>query len=281
MTAGALGFVLDGSVSVMSDGAGTVPVTIVVPCYNEEEGLQQLAARLAEVAEAFGDRYPLSIILVDDGSTDATWEVMQRHFGDDPRATCLRYEANRGIAAASLTGIMAACDEAVAVIDSDCTYDPALILDMVPLLAPDVSVVTASPYHPDGRVAGVPRWRIFLSHGASRGYRLLFRNKIATYTSCFRLYRRSAVAELTVRNGGFIGVTEKLALLDREGWRICEVPALLEMRRFGQSKLQIRRAIVGHLRLMTEIARARALRQWTPRGGQLTKQTIEHGRSAS
>lgn len=281
MNAGALGLRLDGSESMIPGGAGVVPVTIVVPCYNEEEGLPHLARRLAEVAVMFGERHPLSIILVDDGSTDTTWEVMQRHFGDDPRAMCLRHEVNRGIAAASLTGIMAARDEAVAVIDSDCTYDPALILDMVPLLAPDVSVVTSSPYHPQGRVAGVPRWRIFLSHGASRGYRFLFRNKIATYTSCFRLYRRSAVAALTVRNGGFIGVTEKLALLDREGWRIREVPALLEMRRYGQSKLQIRRAIVGHLRLMTEIARARALRQWKPRHGHLTHHTSRPGRSAS
>lgn len=281
MKADALGLALDVSESRFPDGAGVMPVTIVVPCFNEEEGLPHLAARLAEVAEAFGERHPLSFILVDDGSTDATWEVMQRHFGDDSRTTCLRHEANRGIAAASLTGIVTARDEAVAVIDSDCTYDPALILEMVPLLAPDVSVVTASPYHPEGRVAGVPRWRIFLSYGASRGYRFLFRNKIATYTSCFRLYRRSAVVALSVRNGGFIGVTEKLALLDRDGWRICEVPALLEMRRYGQSKLQIRRAIIEHLRLMAEIARARALRQWTPRGGYLTNHVIDRGRSAS
>jgi glycosyltransferase involved in cell wall biosynthesis len=252
-------------------GSEVLPITIVVPCFNEEEGLPHLARRLREVATDFGARHPLSVILVDDGSTDATWQVMQRHFGGDPAVTCLRHEANRGIAAASLTGILAARDEAVAVIDSDCTYDPALILDMVPLLAPEVSVVTASPYHALGQVAGVPRWRVFLSYGASLSYRVLFRNKLATYTSCFRLYRRSAVASLPIRNGGFIGVTEKLALLDREGWTIREVPARLEMRRYGQSKLQIRRAIIGHLGLMSEIALARMRRQWTPRGDQVTE----------
>jgi dolichol-phosphate mannosyltransferase len=248
-----------------------VPISIVVPCYNEEEGIPFLAGRLRALAVEFGARHPLSVILVDDGSTDATWTVLQHHFGDDPSATLLRHEANRGIAAASLTGIMAAQDEAVAVIDSDCTYDPALILDMVPLLGPEVSVVTASPYHALGRVSGVPKWRIFLSYSASLSYRVLFRNKLATYTSCFRLYRRSAVAVLPIRHGGFIGVTEKLALLDRDGWTIREVPALLEMRRFGQSKLKIKRAIVGHLGLMSEIALARMRRQWTPRPPRLTE----------
>jgi glycosyltransferase involved in cell wall biosynthesis len=247
-------------------GAGVTPVTVVVPCYNEEEGLPYLAERLDALALELGEMVPLSIILVDDGSTDATWEVMQRCFGADPAVTCLRHDRNRGIAAASLTGILAARDEAVAVIDSDCTYDPILIKDMLPLFTPDVAVITASPYHALGGVSGVPKWRIFLSHGASRSYRLLFRNKIATYTSCFRLYRRSAVTALSLRHSGFIGVTEKLALLDREGGRILEVPALLETRRFGQSKLKVTRAILGHLGLMSEIAVARLTRQWVPKG---------------
>ena len=68
-------------------------------------------------------------------------------------------------------------------------------------------------------------------------------------------------------------------------YTMCTIPdvhsALLEMRRYGQSKLQIRRAIVGHLRLMTEIARARALRQWKPRHRHLTHHTSRPGRSAS
>jgi glycosyltransferase involved in cell wall biosynthesis len=201
---------------------------------------------------------------------------MERHFGQDPTVTCLRHAQNMGIAAASLTGILASKDEAVAVIDSDCTYDPALIGAMVPLLAPDVCAITASPYHAMGAVCGVPRWRIFLSHSASRTYRFLFRNKLATYTSCFRLYRRSAVASLQLRHSGFIGVTEKLALLDKQGWKIIEVPALLEMRKFGQSKLKITRAVLGHLRLMTEIAAARMTGRWLPIPVDIVDREIGH-----
>ena len=67
--------------------AGVTPVTVVVPCYNEEEGLPYLAERLGALALELGDSVPLSIILVDDGSTDTTWEVMQCCFGGDPSVT--------------------------------------------------------------------------------------------------------------------------------------------------------------------------------------------------
>jgi glycosyltransferase involved in cell wall biosynthesis len=239
-------------------------VTVVVPCFNEKVGLHYLAEKLDTLTTELGDEVALSFVLVDDGSTDATWDEMQHLFEADPRFTCIRHKMNRGISAASLTGIRMATDEAVAVIDSDCTYDPSLIAKMLPQLGEDVSIVTASPYHPMGGVEGVPLWRLFLSQGASWAYRRLLRNKLATYTSCFRVYRRSAVLSVTPRHEGFTGVAEKLALLDRQGWRIVEVPALLETRRFGESKLRIAHVIRGHVGLMSQIAMARLTNQWTP-----------------
>ena len=81
---------------------------------------------------------------------------------------------------------------------------------MIPLLTDDVDVVTASPYHPRGQVKNVPRWRLFLSKGLSRLYRLVLRQKLHTYTSCFRVYRRQAAVGIAVERGGFFGVTEML-----------------------------------------------------------------------
>ncbi|MGI9394694.1 MAG: glycosyltransferase family 2 protein [Boseongicola sp.] len=241
------------------------PVTIIVPCYNEQDGIPHLADRLRRLpAELPG--MLLSFILVDDGSTDGTWDEIRRHFSDEPQFSFVRHSSNRGIAAAIHSGTLASSDEIVAVIDSDCTYDPALIGKMFPLLKDDVALVTASPYHSKGRVAGVHRWRIFLSQSASRMYRLLLRNKLATYTSCFRIYRRSALLALSRRHDGFVGVTEALVLLDRLGWRLVEFPAVLETRRFGQSKLSVTRAIVGHLKFMAWIAYARLTRQWSVLG---------------
>ncbi|MFN0113459.1 MAG: glycosyltransferase [Paracoccaceae bacterium] len=232
------------------------PLTIVIPCFNEEAGLAYLANALDGLDRGLGRRYRLSYVLVDDGSTDGTWAGMDRLFGADPRFRLIRHVRNRGIGAAVLTGIAAAPDEVVAVMDSDCSYDPARLEDMVPLLGADVALVTASPYHADGGVEGVPEWRLVLSRGASRLYRVVLRNKLATYTSCFRVCRKSALAGLKLRHEGYIGVVEMLARLDLAGWRIVEHPVLLETRFFGRSKLKILRAIAGHLRFLGEISLA-------------------------
>jgi hypothetical protein len=240
-------------------GQAGAPVSLVVPCFNEEEGLAYLANVLADLDADLGRRHPLSVVLVDDGSTDGTWAEMERLFGGDARFRLIRHDRNRGIGAAILTGVSAATTEIVAVIDSDCSYDPARIEEMLPLLAPDVALVTASPYHADGGVEGVPEWRLILSRGASRLYRLVLRNKLATYTSCFRVCRKSALTGLALQHEGYIGVVEMLARLDLAGWRIAEHPVVLEARLLGHSKLRILRVIAGHLRFLGEICVTRLL----------------------
>ena len=91
----------------------------------------------------------------------------------------------------------------------------------------DVDMVVASPYHPRGKVVGVPPGD-WLSRGWRRGcIGLVMRNKLHTYTSCVRVYRKSAVVDLPVSHGGFVGVVELLWQLDRRGGTIAECPAVL------------------------------------------------------
>ena len=117
-------------------------------------------------AEAAG-RCDLSFVLVDDGSTDGTWAKMNDLFGSCTGYQLVRHAQNRGVSAAMLTGISAAKSEVVAVMDSDCSYDPSKIWDMLPALKPGVALVTASPYHKLGGVSGVSSWRLALSKSAS------------------------------------------------------------------------------------------------------------------
>ena len=255
------------------------PLTVVVPCFNEEESLAYLGRALDALSAGLGLRRGLSFVLVDDGSTDGTWREMGRLFGADARFRLVRHERNRGVGAAILTGVAHAETEAVAVIDSDCSYDPARIEEMLPLLGPDVALVTASPYHALAGVEGVPRWRLVLSRGASRLYRLVLRNKLATYTSCFRIYRRSALDGLRLRHEGFIGVAETLARLDLDGWRIAEHPVVLETRLLGRSKLKVLTATMGHLRLLGEIAAARV--RTARRGMPVTDRGVSSSRGSS
>lgn len=232
-------------------------VTLVVPCYNEEGVLPYLANTLGSVGAALGTDYELAFLFVDDGSGDGTWACLQRLFGSRPDCALVRHGENRGVAAAILNGLRRAETEIVCSIDCDCTYDPHQLRSLIPLLAEGVDLVTASPYHPEGRVRNVPAWRLFLSRSLSRLYGLVLHQRLATYTSCFRVYRRSAMTRLPVREGGFLGVAEMLGLLDLAGGRIVECPAVLEARLLGRSKMKIARTCAGHLGLLARLARLR------------------------
>ena len=175
-------------------------------------------------------------------------------FGDQSNCEIVRHQQNRGVAAATLTGIEHAKTEIVCVIDCDCSYDIENLGRFIPLLDEGVDLVTASPYHKDGGVLNIPGWRLLLSRGASVLYRMVLKTKLATYTACFRAYRRSAVVDLEVSNERYLGITEILALLDQRGCRIIECPAVLEPRLFGQSKMKVLMTIGGHLRLLAKLA---------------------------
>lgn len=225
-------------------------VTLLVPCFNEEAACENFQRNLSALRETLIRQYDFAVILVDDGSSDGTFAGLSEVFADDASVNIVRHSQNRGIAAAIMTGIKHARTEVVCVMDFDCSYDPQQFSNMIPLLSDGVDVVTASPYHPDGRVRNVPRWRLSLSKAASVMYSFLLDNQLHTYTSCFRVYRRSAIAGIQLRNQGFVGVVELLWEVDRRGGRIVECPAELGVREYGQSKMRTFGVMMGHLKLM-------------------------------
>lgn len=229
------------------------PVTVVIPCFNERAVVPYLAKTLDRMQAALKTDYQLEFLFVDDGSADGTADELQSTFGCRANCTIVRHPHNRGITAAILTGLRHAQTEIVCSMDADCTFDPLQLKEMIPLLTEGVDLVTASPYHPEGSAQNVPPWRLCLSRGASFLYRQVLRNKLFTYTSCLRVYRRSALRELRVRREGFVGVTEMLARLDLRGSRIVECPAVLEGRLLGRSKMKVLRTVMGHLGLMAEL----------------------------
>ena len=252
-----------------ADDADTrTPVTVVVPCYNEELILPYLSNTLRSVTGTLRE-YDFRFLFVDDCSTDGTWQALRQVFGNRDDCTFIRRERNGGVAAAIMTGVRAARTEIVCSIDCDCTYDPHELGRMIPMLRDGVDLVTASPYHPEGGVRNVPEWRLSLSRGLSSLYRGLLHNKLHTYTSCFRVYRRSAAVGITLTRSGFLGVMEFLARLDLAGGGVVEFPTMLEVRMLGRSKMKVLRTILGHLSLIAEMARLKL-----DGGGTLVRQPL-------
>jgi polysaccharide deacetylase family protein (PEP-CTERM system associated) len=242
---------------ISSPEANRVPVSIVIPCFNEDSTLPYLANTLLSVEETLSERYKPTFIFVDDCSTDPTWTSLQKIFAYKSNFELVRHEQNLGVAAAIMTGIHAAKTEIVCSIDCDCSYDPHELKNMIPLLQDDVSLVTASPYHNEGKVLNVPAWRLTLSKGSSFLYRQVLRQNLATYTSCFRVYKKSVVEKLELEERNFLGVAELLGKLDLQGEKIVEYPATLAVRLFGYSKMKLLKTIFGHLRLLSRLMKLR------------------------
>ncbi len=186
-----------------------------------------------------------------------------------------------GVAAGIMTGIREAQTQLVCSMDCDCTYDPHELLNMLPLMTDPVDLVTASPYHRDGGVRNVPGWRLFLSRGASFLYRRVLHTKLDTYTSCFRVYRRSSFTGIHLRESGFLGIAEMLGRVDLGGGKIVEFPAVLEVRLFGISKMKTVKTIAGHLKLLTYLSKLRWFRKSDTIETSLPKEKLKTASSSS
>jgi polysaccharide deacetylase family protein (PEP-CTERM system associated) len=233
-------------------------VSVAIPCYNESDSIPYLTKAIEELQCAAKNRYRLSFIFVDDRSSDNTVEILRKTFGGRDDCKIVEHKKNKGVAGALISGITAAETEIVCTIDADCSYDPLELLKMVPLLEQNnADMVTASPYHKNGFVLGVPGWRLFLSRSLSNIYHFVLHHRLATYTSCFRVCRRSAALKAGGRHDDFRGVVELLARIDLQGGKIVEYPTTLHSRIFGFSKMKVLKTIAGHLGLLIEIYRLR------------------------
>jgi dolichol-phosphate mannosyltransferase len=105
-------------------------LSIVVPCYNEEEGIDELVRRCCESAEAtFGANFEL--ILVDDGSTDGTWDRIRGQLEKRPQLVAVRLSRNYGHQLALTAGLSAVLGRIVFVLDADLQDPPELLGDFV------------------------------------------------------------------------------------------------------------------------------------------------------
>jgi dolichol-phosphate mannosyltransferase len=228
-------------------------VSVVVPCYNEADGIGQLKERLLPVLDRISARYEVELLLIDDGSTDATYRLLHDAFGGRPATRLIKHETNQNLGGAVRTGIRESTGEWVANLDSDCTYDPALLEPMLAQMESGSDLVTVSPYHPSGHVDGVPAWRLLLSKGLTAMYRILLRKRIYTFTALARVYRRDVCERIASPANDFTALAEMMLKALEQGLTVTEVPAVLSVRRFGESKMKTANVIRAHLTLLRRL----------------------------
>lgn len=228
-------------------------ISIVVPCYNEVDGIPQLKERLLPVAERISARHPVELIFVDDGSTDETFCALSEAFGTLPNCRVIKHPRNLNLGAAVRTGIAESSGDWIANMDSDCTYDPQMLEPMIAAMETGADLVTVSPYHPAGAVDGVPGYRLALSKGLTFLYRVVLRKRIFTFTAMNRIYRRDICVRIESPASDFTAIAEMMIKALKQDLRVVEIPAVLSVRRFGESKLKTGRVIRAHLLLLQRL----------------------------
>jgi dolichol-phosphate mannosyltransferase len=216
-------------------------LSVVIPVFNEADSLDALHAELRAVATAEG--YQLDVVLVDDGSTDGSWEVIARLAQSDPQVRGIRFRRNFGKAAALNAGLAEARGELVMTLDADLQDDPREIPRFLAAMATDLDVVSGWKkvrHDPPGKVA------------ASR----LFNAVVSRVTGVWlhdhncgmKCYRREIFDDLTLYGElhRFVPV-----LAAARGYRIGEVVVNHRPRRFGRSKYGAGRILKGFLDLVT------------------------------
>ena len=234
----------------MSTSAGKL--SVLIPCYNEAEGLDYLEEVLPPALDRLD--MPYEIITIDDGSTDETRKGLEDLARRRPSFRAVFHKTHKGLGAALRTGFAEAKGLWVTVLDADMTFSPDFIGVLLKTQKEtDADCVSGSPFL--GGMPGTQWTRRLPSLALNAFYRGLLSRELTSFTPLFRLYRASTLRKLNLQSDGFEISVEILALLLREGARIREVPVPLSVRRTGESKLKWLRELKNHaaltLRLIT------------------------------
>jgi len=205
-------------------------LSIIIPVFNERATVLTVLDRV----EAAG--HDAEIVVVDDGSTDGSREILAvRARESGGRITLLEHPANRGKGAALVTGVARAVGEYVLIQDADLEYDPA---DYGLLLAVVDSRRAAAVY---GSRFGTSRPKMSVRHVVGNRLltgltNLLYGSDLTDMETCYKLIRRSLFLELGITCNRFDVEPEITAKLLKRGVRIHEVPINYEGRSFAAGK---------------------------------------------
>ena len=187
-------------------------------------------------------RYPdFEVIFVDDGSTDATWEVLQGLLPSIPPLRPVRNDGPHGFGRAVICGIDAATGDAVVIMMADASDDSQDVVRYWQKLNEGYEAVFGSRFMPGARVVDYPRLKLLLNRGFNLFIRLLFGFRYNDTTNAFKAYRATTLQGLRPFLAPHFNLTVELPLktiVRGYSWTI--MPISWRNRRAGVAKLKIK-----------------------------------------
>ncbi len=204
-------------------------LSVVIPCYNEESTIKEIVRQVQSTGLV------REIIIVDDGSTDKTREILAELDGEGDIKVLL-HEQNMGKGAGVRTGLQHASGEVMIVQDADLEYDPR---DYAALLKPIEEGRAKAVY--GSRFLGGPRRTMFFWHMMGNRFltlvtNLLFDTILSDMETCYKVFTADIAANLDLKSHGWGFDPEITAKILRQGVRIYEVPISYAGREFDEGK---------------------------------------------
>ncbi len=218
-------------------------ISVVVPLYNEVESLAELSAWIDRVARENNLTY--EIIMVDDGSSDGSWEEVERLKGEYPAIRAIRFARNYGKSAALYCGFEASEGEVVFTMDADLQDSPDEIPAMRQMIMEEgydlVSGWKKKRYDPAGKR--------FPSKFFNFAARVVSGIKLHDFNCGLKAYRRRVVKSIEVYGEmhRYIPILAKHAGFKRIGEKVVQH----QERKYGVSKFGMERMVKGYLDLIT------------------------------
>ncbi len=207
-------------------------LSVLIPVYNERNTLMELLARVREV------EINKEILLVDDGSTDGTRDLMRDEIeGKFPDVKVLYHPQNRGKGAAIRTAIEAATGDYLIVQDADLEYDPREYFALLePLLDGRADVVFGSRFLGGGAHRVHFFWHRW-GNGVLTTLSNMFTNlSVSDMEVCYKVFKREIIQSLNLRCNKFDFEPEVTAKIAKKRCRVYEVPISYSGRDYDEGK---------------------------------------------